>query len=186
MFSPNALHKFAIAAILAAPLSVFAQPAYYQDAAYGNGPQENVTFGVAEVLRVQPVYDTVRVNQPREVCRGPSHTQRDPNDRGRAGALLGAIVGGALGNQVGKGDGRKAATIAGAVIGGMAGHDMDINNGGRGRGGPQCQVIDEYYDEQRLMGYDVEYRYKGDIFVTRMDRDPGRRLRVRVSVRPEG
>ena len=31
--------------------------------------------------------------------------------------MIGALIGGALGNQVGKGDGRKAATIAGLVAG---------------------------------------------------------------------
>lgn len=43
------------------------------------------------------------------------------------GTVLGAIVGGALGNQVGKGDGRKAATIAGAVAGGVVGHNIEKN-----------------------------------------------------------
>ena len=44
------------------------------------------------------------------------------------GTVLGAIVGGALGNQVGKGDGRKAATIAGALAGGAVGHNVEKNN----------------------------------------------------------
>ncbi len=44
------------------------------------------------------------------------------------GTLLGAIVGGALGNQVGKGDGRKAATIAGALAGGAVGHNVEKKN----------------------------------------------------------
>jgi len=44
------------------------------------------------------------------------------------GTVLGAIVGGALGNQVGKGDGRKAATIVGAVAGGAVGHGVETNN----------------------------------------------------------
>lgn len=44
------------------------------------------------------------------------------------GTVLGAIVGGALGNQVGKGDGRKAATIAGAVAGGAVGHNVERGN----------------------------------------------------------
>jgi outer membrane lipoprotein SlyB len=48
--------------------------------------------------------------------------------------VLGAIIGGALGNQVGKGDGRKAATIAGAVVGGLVGRDIDRNDGRGGRG----------------------------------------------------
>jgi outer membrane lipoprotein SlyB len=44
------------------------------------------------------------------------------------GTVLGALVGGALGNQVGKGDGRKAATIAGAVAGGVIGHNAEKNH----------------------------------------------------------
>jgi outer membrane lipoprotein SlyB len=42
-----------------------------------------------------------------------------------SGALLGAIIGGALGNTVGKGDGRKAATVAGALIGGAVGNEAE-------------------------------------------------------------
>lgn len=44
------------------------------------------------------------------------------------GAILGVIVGGALGNQVGKGDGRKAATVVGAVAGGIAGNEIEKRN----------------------------------------------------------
>jgi len=50
------------------------------------------------------------------------------------GTLLGAVIGGALGNQVGKGDGRKAATIAGAVVGGAIGHEAE-KDGRRSREG---------------------------------------------------
>ena len=41
------------------------------------------------------------------------------------GAVAGAIIGGALGNQVGDGDGRRAATVAGAVIGGIVGNNAE-------------------------------------------------------------
>ena len=37
----------------------------------------------------------------------------------------GAVVGGLLGNQVGKGNGRTLATVAGAVGGGYAGHEAE-------------------------------------------------------------
>lgn len=43
------------------------------------------------------------------------------------GTVLGALIGGALGNQVGKGDGRKAATVAGALAGGAVGHRVEKN-----------------------------------------------------------
>lgn len=43
------------------------------------------------------------------------------------GAVLGALVGGALGNQVGSGSGRRAATVGGAVIGGVVGNEIERN-----------------------------------------------------------
>ena len=58
------------------------------------------------------------------IIRIESIGQRGSNHLG-GGAVLGAIVGGALGNQVGKGDGRKAATIVGALAGGAVGHDIE-------------------------------------------------------------
>lgn len=57
------------------------------------------------------------------VVRIESIGQRDHRLGG--GTVLGAIVGGALGNQVGKGDGRKAATVAGALAGGAIGHSIE-------------------------------------------------------------
>jgi outer membrane lipoprotein SlyB len=50
------------------------------------------------------------------------------NKQYRGGTLLGALVGGALGHTVGKGDGRTAATVAGAVAGGAVGHNVEKNN----------------------------------------------------------
>jgi uncharacterized protein YcfJ len=35
-----------------------------------------------------------------------------------------------------------------------------------------------------LLGYDVRYVYAGQTYETRMDRDPGKSLRVRVAVNP--
>lgn len=42
-----------------------------------------------------------------------------------AGAVLGGVVGAALGNQVGKGNGRAAATVVGGVGGAVAGHEIE-------------------------------------------------------------
>ncbi|KRE92436.1 hypothetical protein ASG87_00515 [Frateuria sp. Soil773] len=49
---------------------------------------------------------------------------------GTLGAVIGAVAGGVLGNQVGKGDGRKAATVAGAVAGGVIGNQVGKHNSG--------------------------------------------------------
>jgi len=41
-----------------------------------------------------------------------------------SGTLAGAVVGGIIGNQFGKGSGKVAATFAGAVIGGVVGNEI--------------------------------------------------------------
>jgi uncharacterized protein YcfJ len=183
-----------LASLLLAAGSAAAQQGYYeptgyppQDDYYEGGAEEAVSYGFADVLRADPIYDFVRINQPREMCRTErTYAQRD-NNNGTGGAILGALIGGALGNQAGKGDGRKAATIAGAVVGGVVGSNIDRNNGigPQGYATNRCRVVDNYVEEQRLMGYNVEYRYKGDIYTTRLNYDPGRRMRVRVTVTPE-
>ena len=48
----------------------------------------------------------------------------------------------------------------------------------------RCRVVDIEREDRRIAGYDVEYRYKGDVFVSRLDYDPGNKLRVRVAISP--
>lgn len=42
-----------------------------------------------------------------------------------AGAVIGAVAGGLLGNQIGGGSGKKAATVVGAVGGAVAGNEIE-------------------------------------------------------------
>lgn len=44
-----------------------------------------------------------------------------------AGAVIGGVLGAAVGNQIGGGDGRKAATVVGAVGGAVAGNKIEKN-----------------------------------------------------------
>ena len=136
------------------------------------------SFGYATVLRVTPAYETYRTNQQEQRCDDGDGYYGPDRDRTTAGTVIGAVVGGALGNTVGKGDGRRAATIAGAVAGGAIGHHVASN----GDSGP-CRMVD--VEGRRPAGFDVEYNYKGDIYVTRMSYDPGNRVRVRVTVIPD-
>ena len=137
--------------------------------------EENVTYAYAQVLRATPVHGTVRVRVPEQRC------ERDGGDP-TGGTVAGALIGGALGHQAGKGDGRKAATVAGAVVGGAIGRRVDRNNGSAGT---RCRTVEVERDEQRVIGYDVEYQYKGDTYMSRVGYDPGSRLRIRVSVSPD-
>jgi uncharacterized protein YcfJ len=184
---------------------------------YGNGPgrhdndyrngddrrgAEGVRTDVAQVTRVVRYSDPYRSFQ-REQCwneqsrRYDDDYYRDENGRlyrddGRnnnTGIVVGAIVGGALGHQVGNGDGRRAATIAGAVIGGAVGHNIDRNDGDheyRGNDGivRRCRTVEGMGNRHRRDGFEVTYRYAGQSYQAYMQRHPGRTIRVLVDVSP--
>ncbi len=146
---------------------------------------ENISFAYADVLRVDPVYDRVETSEPSQECYDERVVTRERGGNTTGGTVLGAVIGGALGNQVGKGDGRKAATVAGAVIGGAIGHNA-------AKGGDRtyetterrCRDVDNVRTDHRVVGYDVEYRFRGEVYNSRLNYDPGDRLRVRVSITP--
>jgi len=147
-------------------------------------PSVGVSYGYADVLRADPIYDTVRSSAPREECYEEDVVRRGHKDTTGA-TVLGAVIGGALGNTVGKGDGRKAATIAGAVAGGAIAHDAAKRNGRDYVATEErCRIVDGGYEDRRVVGYDVEYRFRGEVYQARLGYDPGERLRVRVEVEP--
>ena len=149
--------------------------------------QADPFYDQARVRGVEPRYETVNV--PREECSrhwvserravGPQHNP--------GGLVIGGVAGALLGNQVGKGHGREAATALGAVVGAVAGDR--IANRDRGDSydeGPRevttCRTVNEV--RNRVVGYDVTYEYRGQLFTTLMRDNPGPSLRVRVSVDP--
>ena len=52
-------------------------------------------------------------------------------------------------------------------------------------GGQNCRTVPVLYQERRLVGYDVEYAYKGEKYMSRLAVDPGARLRIRIAVVPD-
>ncbi len=50
----------------------------------------------------------------------------------------------------------------------------------------RCNTNYTSHQEERIDGYNVLYRYQGQKYATRMPYDPGKRLRIRVDVRPAG
>jgi uncharacterized protein YcfJ len=87
---------------------------------------ENVTYGYAQVLRVSPVYEMVRVPSVGQRCREVTSAP-----------------------------------------------------------GLRCQPVPVEREERRLVGFDVEYQFKGEKYMSRLPSDPGSRLRVRMSVVPD-
>lgn len=163
-------------------LAMMAAGAHAQNAPYPND-DGNAHYGWADVLRADPVHGVTRTNVPRQECYD-QQVVRHEGGNSTAGTVLGAVIGGVLGNTVGKGDGRKAATVVGAVAGGAVG------NRAAGRGNDyettqtQCREVSSISEQRRIIGYDVEYRYRGEVYTSRLSYDPGERLRVRVRVDP--
>jgi uncharacterized protein YcfJ len=137
------------------------------------------------VVRVQPRVEQIRM--PRQECRTEYVQVPVQQQRSAGGGIVGGIAGALLGNQVGSGNGRVAATAAGAIAGAMVGDRVDNNNRPQGPGVQeqavrQCRTVDAY--ESRTNGYDVTYEYRGQTYTSLMSRDPGNRVRLRVSVQP--
>lgn len=55
------------------------------------------------------------------------HQVKRKGEGGAAGIVGGAVVGGLIGNQIGRGSGRTLATVGGAVAGGYVGNEVQKN-----------------------------------------------------------
>lgn len=150
---------------------------------YGQQGEGNVHYAYGEVLEAQPIYRTTHRPSSQEVCweEPVEYYRRGQGSVG--GTLVGALIGGVVGSQFGSGGGRRAATAAGTLIGAAAGNDASRRGGYASRGYEQrCEVRRDWEPSQDIAGYDVTYRYRGEIYQTRTDYPPGDSIRVRVAV----
>ena len=148
-----------------------------------------VFFDRANVTHVEPMYETVRIATPHQECytKEVRHNVHHHGNKS-ASTVIGGIIGGAVGNKIGKHKGhRKAHTVAGAIIGATIGNKIGNDRGHNHtevRYQDVCETHTRYHNEQRIIGYKVSYRYKGEFFTTKMNNDPGRFLKVKVHVSP--
>ena len=138
----------------------------------------------ARVVDVKPLKEIVRVPVTDREC-WTEETVR-PARRSPAGIVAGGIIGGVVGNSLGHGHrDRGLATAAGTVIGGVIGNAMaNSRPSTRVERERHCRVAEKYYEEERISGYLVTYRYRGREFTREMAERPGRFVTVRVMVEP--
>jgi len=142
-------------------------------------------FDYAKVTKVRPIYETVQVASPVQQCWDEQVTRSAAGRRSYTGVILGSIIGGAIGSEVGHGRHRDVVTVAGAVLGGSIANDLHYRNQRTTTTTTierQCKTVQNYHAEQRKVGYQVQYRYAGKSYTTRMNHAPGKRVRVAVSV----
>ena len=130
---------------------------------------------VAAVVSSVPILQQVAV--PQQVCQ--EQAVAAPQSTTGAGGLVGAVAGGILGHQVGRGNGRTAATAVGAVAGAVVGDRLEAGTNSHQVQMQQTCTTQTVY-ENRTVGYNVTYEYAGRQYQTRMNHDPGRHIRVQV------
>lgn len=152
---------------------------------------------VATVIDVEPNYRVMKV--PYQHCvmekvpvrvsyYAPDDFSSNRAPQNNSDALMGAIVGGALGSTIGKGDGRKAATAIGAYIGYQAGKDSRQQHEPNQtmteyRMMNKCHV--KFKAETVQDGYVVTYQYNGKIETTILPYRPGKVLEIEVHTSPK-
>ena len=146
-----------------------------------------VTYDQARVVDVQPVYETVSYQVPREICQEQRVQTASGGGPSPAGPLLGAVVGGVLGHAA-TSKNQPVGTAIGAVLGGAMGYSIAQQNA-RPRYvtyGTQevCSTVQDTHEEQRISGYRVRYEYLGQRYSTITRNQPGNTVRVRVDVQP--
>ena len=103
---------------------------------------------VAVVISKQPKFATAY----QQVC-----TQVPVERRSQGGGAVGAILGAAIGNQIGGGSGRDIATAAGAVIGAQMGSQNDGTS-------VEIQTRCSQQPQQVVVGEIVTFEYRGRRF----------------------
>lgn len=144
-------------------------------------------YAWARVLDVDPVVRVVRVETPRRECRTVEVTRYASRTDPTGAAVAGAVIGGLIGNQIGHGDHRRIATATGVIVGSKIGYRNAVRNARPVSTLEQrCETYAEVREVEHDGGYRVTYEYAGRAHVTHMNRHPGDRIRVRVSVQPAG
>lgn len=151
-------------------------------------------YDYARVISARPIVRYVTVTTPVKECwQDTQYYTVNHRAPGAAGStLFGALVGGVIGHQFGSGRGNDAATVAGTLLGAAIANDAAKRNHGgsyqttHSRPITRCETQYREHEEKRIDGYNVVYRYNGQKYATRMPHDPGRRIRIRVDIRPVG
>jgi uncharacterized protein YcfJ len=130
---------------------------------------------VGQVISRTALFQPVAV--PGQVCANTPITVQPPHSG--AGALMGAIAGGAVGSQIGGGQGQALATMAGVIGGAILGDNIEKPAPAQTINQTTCTLQSAY--ENRLVGYQVVYEYAGKQYTVQLPQDPGPTIALQVS-----
>ena len=141
---------------------------------------ENVKFDYAQVLNVEPVFQTLRATRTEEHCEPVSTrtlapvnvTGEEPQeDKGRFGRFMDSVR-----SIFRREDGTEEAMPVAEAPAPAANNGPLLTR--------ECRIIPVGREFRRPIAYDVDYVYKGTKYRSRLPEDPGNRLKIRVSITP--
>ena len=138
----------------------------------------------ATVTSVEKVYKQYRVEEPYQECY-IKETLQNQGDGSATNEIVGAILGGAIGNQFGEGDGKEVMTLAGIVLGASLAHDEELANSTNQVVVSQevCETKVKTSYVKRLSHYLVNIDYEGrDLAFTSKKRPYEDVIKVKVTV----
>ena len=141
--------------------------------AYDNRRRRNERVFEADVTSVRAV-----VGAPEQRCWVEQQQVTQPAKSNVGGAVVGALIGGILGHQVGGGRGKDLATVGGVIAGGAIGAQA-------GRGGNTTQETTQSVqrcttvpNDARPVLWDVGYTFRGKDHQVQMTNPPGATIPV--------
>jgi uncharacterized protein YcfJ len=121
-----------------------------------------------------------QVSVPRQVCMQEQVAVQQ--NKSGAGAAMGAIAGGVLGNQIGGGSGKAAATALGIFGGAILGNNIEGAPPAQMQNVQNCTTQNIF--ENRVTGYNVAYEFNGKQYNVQLPRDPGPTIKLNVTPAP--
>jgi len=143
----------------------------------------------ATVTSVKPNYQNVQIPRHRTDCQ-VNQVPIYGNVQGQASTgdtIVGAIIGGAIGNQIGGGSGKDAATVLGAIVGADVANKRSTQQqqiiGYREE--QTCKNVTFYETQEEIKNYTIRYEWRGIQGSTRTYNNyrVGDRIPVEVTVR---
>jgi len=138
----------------------------------------------ATVNSVEKVYKQYMVEEPYQDCY-IKETLQQSGDGSATNEIMGAILGGAIGNQFGEGDGKEAMTLAGIFLGASIANDAEkANSTGQVVVSQEvCENKVRQTIEKRLSHYKINVEYEGrDLSFTSKKRPYDDVIKVKVTV----
>ena len=138
----------------------------------------------ATVTSVEKVYKQYMTEEPYQECY-IKETLQNQGDGSATNEIMGAILGGAIGNQFGEGEGKEVMTLAGIVLGASLANDAEkANSTGQVVVSQEvCETKVRKSIEKRLSHYLVHIDYEGrDLTFTSKKRPYDDVIKVKVTV----